>query len=162
MHTLLHLPLLGLALILSSNIVMSMPQDMDLTIPVNATQFNATADDRFVCNKRGDSRSWQPQFADCAGALLSLPFNPSTGVFYNSGRGDFQLPYFKNYRTCQVLVELRSTFDKVTSSWLAVHMAATELNGVCQIQRQQPGLANGYVYLDDLKSLKITLQAAPK
>ena len=58
-----------------------------------------------------------------------------------------------------VLFELRSPYDKVQSSWLAAHQAATELNTACEGTRQSPGLGSAYTYLDDLKnSLRITLK----
>ena len=87
-----------------------------------------------------------------------MPLDPSIGDFYNSGSGEFQLPYFTSYKSCTVILELRSTYDKVRSSWLAVHAAAMELNTACQGVRTAPGLGFAYTYIDTLNAMKITLK----
>lgn len=56
-----------------------------------------------------------------------------------------------------VLVTMRSAYDKVQSSWLAVHMAAMELNAACQDVRTAPGLGSAYTYLGNPGTLKISL-----
>ena len=163
MHLLPHLPFLGLALFSSSALAMTISQGTSLstTGPVltgNTTTLNATSNGGFVCSRRNPQTGTQPRFADCAGVLRFLSLDPTVGVFYNSGRGDFQLPYFKSYKTCTVVVELRSTYDKVQTSWLAVHQATMELNAACQDIRATPGLGFAFTYMDDLQSMKITLQ----
>ena len=161
MHMLLHLPFLGLALFSSSAFAATIPQGTSLTTPTNPLQSNTSFDavsSAFVCSINTASHRILPSFADCAGALRSVPLDPSIGTFYNSGSGDFQLPYFTSHKTCTVIVELRSTYDKVRSSWLAVHAAAMELNTACQDVRTAPGLGIGYTYIDELRSMKITLK----
>lgn len=162
MHMLLHLPFLGLALFSSSALAATIPQGISLTTPTNPlqsdTSLNATSKGNFVCSTNTASQRILPSFADCAGVLRSMPLDPSIGIFYNSGMGDFQLPYFTSHKTCTVIVELRSTFDKVRSSWLAVHAAALELNAACQDVRTAPGLGLAYTYIDELSSMKITLK----
>ena len=159
---LLHLKLLGLALFSSSAFTLTISQGTILTNPTSDLQtnsnLNATSKGGFTCSKRGGGYRISPGFADCAGVLRSLPLNPKIGTFYNSGHGDFQLPYFQTYKTCTVLVELRSTLDKVESTWLAVQLAALELNAACQDVRSTPGLEYAYTYLDDLGAMKITLK----
>ena len=144
------------------SIHLTIPQGTTLTNPTSDLQtsssLNATSNSGFTCSKRGPQQRILPGFADCAGVLRFLPLDPKIGTFYNSGRGDFQLPYFETYKTCTVLVELRSTFDKVESSWLAVQLAALELNAACEDVRLAPGLGYAYTYLDDLGALKITLK----
>ena len=56
-------------------------------------------------------------------------------------------------------MELRNPYDKVRSSWLAVQVAALELNEACQDVRTAPGLGNAYTYVDTLRKMKITLRA---
>ena len=157
MHVLLHLNFLGLALFFSSALTMTIPQGTNL---INlASGLNGTSNSAFVCNKRGTGWTIGPGFADCAGVLRSLPLNPNIGTFYNTGVGNFQLPYFETYKTCQVVIELRSKYDKVQSNWLAVQLAALELNTACQDVRAAPGLGSAYTYVDDLETMKITLKA---
>lgn len=55
-------------------------------------------------------------------------------------------------------MELRSTYDKVRSSWLAVQVAALELNEACQDVRTGSGLGSAYTYVDALEAMKITLR----
>ena len=102
----------------------------------------------------------EPRFADCAGVLRSVPLNPYMGTFYNKGAGDFQLPFFETYKTCEVLIELSTAYDKVESSWLAVQLAALEMNMACQDVRTSPGLGNAYTYIDNLNKMKLTLRGA--
>ena len=158
MHLLLHFPLLGLALLSPSILALTIP----LTTPTNISQtsngLNVTVNSGITCTKRDGSVRIQPGFADCAGALRLLPLNPSAGTFYNQGRGDFQLPYFDTYKTCTVLVSLRSPLDRVQSSWLAVQVAAMELNEACQDVRAAPGLGSATTFVDGLNSMRITLQ----
>ncbi|CAF9918319.1 hypothetical protein IMSHALPRED_004276 [Imshaugia aleurites] len=162
MRILLRLKTLGLALWSTSALAMTIPQGTTLSNPTNTLQtnssLNTTSNSAFTCVKGGTQARAEPRFADCAGALRSLPLNPVIGTFYNSGHGDFQLPYFEPYKTCTVLVELRSTFDKVQSSWLAVQLAALELNAACEDVRMAPGLRIAYTYLDALGAMKITLK----
>lgn len=164
MHMLLHPNLLGLAFFSSSALAMTIPQGTTLintaSTPHTNSSLNGTSNSAFVCTRRTFQTPVEPGFADCAGALRSLPLNQNVGTFYNSGRGDFQLPYFETYRTCQVLIELRSTYDKVQSSWLAVQLAALELNGACQDVRTAPGLGNAYTYIDNLDTMKVSLRGA--
>lgn len=164
MQMLLHLRFLGLALFSSSALALTIAPDLTLTTPtstngsLNGTSANAAA---FVCSRRGPQTTLEPDFSDCAGVLRSLPLNPNVGTFWNSGAvGDFQLPYFETYRTCQVVIELVSRYDRVQSSWLAVQIAALELNSACQNVRTSPGLGSAYTYVDDLKSMRITLKGS--
>ena len=163
---LLHLPFLGLALFSSPALTMTIPQGTSLTTPTTSPHtngsLNATSNGAYVCSKRGAQMRTQPDFADCAGALRSVPLDPTIGTFYNSGRGDFQLPHFETSKTCLVVIELRSPYDKVQSSWLAVHVAAMELNVACQDLREAPGLGSAYTFLDDMSQMKITLKGAQK
>ena len=46
------------------------------------------------------------------------------------------------------------------SSWLAVQLAALELNGACQDVRAAPGLGNAYTYIDNLNSMKLSFRGA--
>lgn len=48
--------------------------------------------------------------------------------------------------------------DKVRSSWLAVQVAALELNEACQDVRTAPGLGNAVTYVGALKRMKVTLK----
>lgn len=166
MHMILHLNLLGLALFSSSAFAMTISQSTTLINPASTlhtnSSLNGTSNSAFVCTRRSPQTRIEPGFADCAGVLRSLPLNPNIGTFYNSGAGDFQLPYFETYRTCQVVIELRSTYDKVQSSWLAVQLAALELNSACQDIRTAPGLGTAYTYVDNLDSMKITLKGPGK
>lgn len=162
MHTLPHLKFLGLALFSSLALALTIPQGTTLINPASTlhtnSSLNATSNNAFVCTRRGPQSIMSPDFADCAGVLRSLPLNPYIGTFYNTGPGDFQLPYFETYKTCQVIIELSTAYDKVQSSWLAVQLAAVELNDACQNIRMSPGLGNAYTYIDNLKKMKITLR----
>ncbi len=161
MHISLHLNFLGIALFFSSALTLTIPQDPSLITPASTLHtnisLNGTSNGAFVCNKRGTQWHNGPSFADCAGVLRSLPLNPNIGTFYNTGVGNFQLPYFETYKSCQVVVQLRSGLDKVQSSWLAVQVAALELNTACQDVRAAPGLGSAYTYVDNLEAMKITL-----
>ena len=163
MHMLPHLPFLGLALLSSSALAATIPQSTTLTAPTNpATNrtLNATSNAAFVCNKQTPGTVVSPLFGDCAGALRSLPLNPAIGNFYNTGQGDFQLPMFETYKSCQVLVEMRSRYDRLRSSWLAVHVAATELSIGCLTS---PGIVpSAYTYLDELQTVRITLKGVQR
>lgn len=154
-----HLNLLGFALF-SSALATSIAQGTTLINPASTlhtnSSLNGTSNKAFVCTKRTHQSRGEPGFADCAAVLRSLPLNPNIGTFYNSGPGDFQLPYFETYRTCQVVIELRSVHDKVQSSWLAVQVAALELNSACQDVRMAPGLGTAYTYIDNLGAMKVT------
>ena len=163
MHILFQLHFLVLALFSPSALAATIPPGISLTTPTDplstTVSLNATSKGNFVCNTRGTSFSAQePVFADCAGALRSMSLNPNVGTFFNTGRGDFQIPYFHTYRTCTVIVDLRSSLDKVQSSWLAVHVAALELNEACQEVRKAPGLSWGYTYLDGSGAMRISLK----
>ena len=136
MHIPLHLNLLSLALFSPSALTMTIPHDPALQIlnpattalPTNSTLNStspANANRLFTCAQQSPHRSTRPGFADCAGVLRSLPLNPSIGIFYNAGPGDFQLPYFNTYKSCQVLVELQNAYDKVRSSWYV------NISGLC-------------------------------
>lgn len=164
MHVLLHLNLLALTLFSSSAFALAIPQGTTLTNPASTlhtnSSLNGTSNSAFVCTRRTPVQRVEPHFSDCAGVLRSLPQNPNIGTFYNSGSGDFQLPYFETYKTCQVVVELRSTFDKVQTSWLAVQLAALELNTACEDVRTSPGLGNAYTYVDSMKTMKISYKGA--
>ncbi|CAF9939237.1 MAG: hypothetical protein ALECFALPRED_008047 [Alectoria fallacina] len=164
MHMLLHPKLLGLAFFSSSAHAMTIPQGTTLintaSTPQTNSSLNETSNSAFVCIRRGSQTAIEPLFADCAGVLRSLPLNQNVGTFYNSGAGDFQLPYFQTYRTCQVIIELRSTYDRVQSSWLAVQLAALELNGACQDVRSAPGLGIAYTYIDNLDAMKLSFRGA--
>ena len=59
-----------------------------------------------------------------------------------------------------MIVELRVSFAKVRSSWLAVHTAAMELNEACETVRNAPGLGFAYTFIDDLSAMMITLKGA--
>ena len=157
MHLLLYLKYLGMALFSSSALAASIPQGISLT---NGS-LNAASNGAFLCSRRTSQTSVEPKFSDCAGVLRALPLNPTVGVFYNTGRGDFQLPHFETYRTCQVVIELQTSASKVQSSWLAVQVAALELNSVCQDLRSSPGLGSAYTYVDDSNLMKITLKGLP-
>ena len=160
MHMLSHLPFLSLALLSSSALAATIPQGTTLSTPTNpATNrtLDATSNAAFVCNKQQPGTVVSPLSADCAGALLSLPLNPAIGDFYNTGRGDFQLPTFETYKSCQVLVEIRSRYDRLRSSWLAIHAAAAELNLAC-LTSSTALVPSAYTYLDELQTVKITLK----
>lgn len=58
-----------------------------------------------------------------------------------------------------MVVELQSPYDKVRSSWLAVQVAALELNEACQDVRTAPGLGNAYTFVDALGKMKVTFRA---
>ena len=158
----LPLNLLGFALF-SSVLAMTISQGTTLINPASTlhtnSSLNGTSNGAFVCNRRSPQTRREPGFADCAGVLRSLPLNPDIGTFYNSGTGDFQLPHFEIYRTCQITIELRSAYDKVQSSWLAVQLAALELNSACQDVRTAPGLGTAYTYIDVMDRMKLTLAA---
>lgn len=67
---------------------------------------------------------------------------------------------FETYKSCQVLLEMRSRYDKLRSSWLAVHAAATELSMACLTS---PGIVpSAYTYLDELQTVKITLKGVSR
>lgn len=180
MHTLLPLLSLSLALLSPPALALTVPGSLDLTNPtpptttppttsgapplngttssdLNGTASNANA---FTCLKRTAQTTQEPDFADCAAALRSLPLNAAVGVFWNAGEplGDFQLPYFETYRSCQVVVSLRSAYDRVRSSWLAVAVAALELNAACQGVRAAPGLGSAVTFVDGLQTMKIELK----
>ena len=163
MHMLPHLRFLSLALLSSSALAATIPQSTTLTSLTNAAMsrtLDASSNAAFVCNKQTPGTAVQPLFGDCAGALLSLPLNPAIGIFYNTGPGDFQLPMFETYKSCQVVIELRSRYDKLRSSWLAIHAAATELSIGCLTSS---GIVpSAYTYLDELQTVKITLKGAPR
>lgn len=59
-----------------------------------------------------------------------------------------------------MVVELSKSYDRVQSSWLAVQVAALELNAACQDIREAPGLGNAYTYVDALNTMKITLRGS--
>ena len=168
MHMLLHLKFLGLALLTSSTLALTIQQGTNLVNPTNSLHTNSNlngtvaADPKaFVCVKKGTSTATTPKNADCAGALRALPLNPNVGVFYEISGGNFQLPYFTKFKTCTVLITLRSKNDKVQSSWLAVQVAAMELNAACEDARGRHGfdeLLKANTYVDDLEAMKITLQ----
>ena len=166
MHILLHLNLYTLALFFLSLSVFAatIPQSTSLTtsttsLQLNTSNLNTTASNSaFVCKPRGLRVQIEPTFADCAGVLRSLPLDPTVGTFYNTGGGDFQLPYFESFKTCQVLVELAAASNKVRSSWLAVQVAALSLNAACEDVRLTPGLGYAYTYVDPSTLMKITLQ----
>lgn len=161
---LLHLKYLGLALFSSSALAATIPQGTTLinsaSLPHTNTSLNGTSNSAFVCTRRGAQARTEPSFSHCAGVLRALPLNPIIGTFYNSGAGDFQLPYFETYKTCQVLLELPRASDKVRSSWLAVQLAALELNTACEDVRAAPGLGGAYTYVDNSNLMKITLKGA--
>ena len=160
---LLRVPFLGLALLSPSILALTIPQSTSLAnISQTNNGLNVTANGGFTCTKRDASVRIQPGFADCAGALRLLPLDPSVGIFYGQGRGDFQLPYFDTYKSCTVLVSLHSSIDRVQSSWLAVQVAAMELNEACQDVRTAPGLGFATTFVDGLNSMKITLQGPRK
>ena len=163
MHMLPHLSFLGLILLSSSALAATIPHGATLTASTNPAAngtLNATSNAAFVCNKQTPGTVVSPLFGDCAGALRSLPLNPAIGNFYNTGQGDFQLPMFETYKSCQVLVEMRSRYDKLRSSWLAVHVAATELNIGCLTS---PGIVpSAYTYLDELQTVKITIKGVQR
>lgn len=169
MHTLFHLKFLSLALLISSALASTVPQGTNLVSPPDSfhtsSNLNGTvgADPKaFECVRKGPSTTTTtPGNADCAAALRALPLNPYVGVFYASGAGDFQLPYFETFKTCTVLITLRSRYDKVQTSWLAVHVAGMELNAACQDVRMRSGfeqLLRATTSVDELGSMQITLQ----
>ena len=158
---LLFLRILFLALALFSPplLAVTIPQGTALVNPLSTNlSLNATSNSAFVCSRRGRQMYNEPGFADCAGVLRSVSLDSTVGIFYNAGQGDFQLPFFASYRGCTVLVEVRSVYDRVRTSWLAVHMAAMELNAACQDVRTAPGLAFAYTYIDELDRMKVTLK----
>lgn len=59
-----------------------------------------------------------------------------------------------------MLLELPRASDKVRSSWLAVQLAALELNTACEDVRAAPGLGGAYTYVDNSNLMKITLKGA--
>ena len=168
MHMLLHLKFLSLALLASSALALTVPQGTNLVNPSDSTHtnsnLNATVNadpKKFECIKKGSGTTTGPANADCAAALRAMPLNPNVGTFYSVGGGNFQLPYFETFKTCTVLVSMKSRYDRVQSSWLAVHVAALELNAACEAARQRTGyesLLKGITGVDDLGSLQISLQ----
>ena len=169
MHTLLHLKFLSLALLISSGFALTIPQGTNLisrTDSIHTTSnLNETVgvdpDKKFQCIKKGSGTTTGPANADCAAALRAIPLNPNVGTFYSAGGGNFQLPYFETYKTCTVLVSMRSRYDKVQSSWLAVQVAALELNAACEAARQRTGydaLLKATTSVDDLGAMQILLQ----
>ena len=158
---LLHIPLfLGLALLCPSILALTLAQGTtSLVTPTTPNSgLNVTAGDKkFTCNRITSQTRAAPGFADCAGVLRQLPLNPTVGTFYNTGRGDFQLPHFVSYRTCTVIISLRRSVDKVQSSWLAVQVAAMQLNEACQDIRAMPGLGYATTFIDDLDVMTVTL-----
>ena len=67
---------------------------------------------------------------------------------------------FETYKSCQVIVEMRSRYDRLRSSWLAVHAAATELNIGCLTAAAI--VPSAYTYLDELQTVKITLRGVSR
>ncbi|KAM0805596.1 hypothetical protein BDR22DRAFT_291405 [Usnea florida] len=175
MHKLLHLKFLSLALLTSSALALTIPQGTGLVSPsdepnttsdLNGTSSNLNgtigADPKkFECTRKGSTTTMGPSNADCASALRAMPLNPNVGTFYSVGAGNFQLPYFETYKTCTVLISMRSRYDRVQSSWLAVHLAALELNAACEATRSKTGwesLLKATTSVDDLGSMQIFLQ----
>ena len=171
MYMLPHLPFVGLALFFSSALAATIPQGTTLTTPMEpaanhnaatpiapATNntLNATSNANFVCGGNTRREFVRPDYQDCAGALLSLPFNAAVGIFYNTGAGNYQLPVFETYRSCQVLVEVRSRYARLQSSWLAVHAAATELNIRCL--SDHAAVPYAYKWIDEEQTVKVTLK----
>ena len=56
-----------------------------------------------------------------------------------------------------VVLTMQSALDRVQSSWLAVQVAAMELNEACQDVRTAPGLGSASTFVDDLGAMRITL-----
>ena len=171
MHMLPHLPFLGLALFFSSALAATIPQGTTLTTPINPSAndnaatainpatnntLNANSFATFVCGGNTRREFIRPDYKDCAGAILSLPLTAPVGIFYNTGAGDYQLPVFETYRSCQVLVEVRSRYARLQSSWLAVHAAATELNIRCY--SDHAAVPYAYKWLDEGQTVKVTLK----
>lgn len=165
---LLHLKFLSLALLTSSALALTVPQGTNLVNPSDSSHTTSNLNEtvgadpkKFQCLRRGSTTTTGPANTDCAAALRAMPLNPNIGTFYSNGGGNFQLPYFQTYKTCTVLVTLRSRYDKVQSSWLAVHVAALELNAACDATRQRTGyesLLKAITDVDDLGSMQVTLQ----
>ena len=176
MHTLLHLKFLSLALLASSALALTLPpQGPNLVSPsddlhtysnLDGTNSNLNgtvgADPKkFECIRKGSSTTTGPSNADCAAALRAVPLNPNVGTFYSVGSGNFQLPHFETYKGCTVLISMKSRYDRVQSSWLAVHLAALELNAACEATRAKTGyesLLKAITSVDDLGSMQILLQ----
>ena len=169
MHSLFHLKFLSLALLTSSALALTIPQGTNLISPTDSihttSNLNETVgvdpDKKFQCIRKGGSTTTGPTNADCAAALRAIPLNPNVGTFYSTGDGNFQLPHFETYKTCTVLVTMKSRYDKVQSSWLAVQVAALELNAACEATRQRTGyeaLLKATTSVDDLGSMQILLQ----
>ena len=168
MHALLHLKFLSLALLTSSALALTIPQGTNLVSPTDSIHTTSNLNEtvgadpkRFECIRKMSSTTMGPANADCAAALRAMPLNPNVGTFYSVGGGNFQLPHFETYKTCTVLVSMRGRYDKVQSSWLAVHVAALELNAACEAARQRTGyesLLKATTGVDDLGSMQIALQ----
>ena len=168
MHTLLHLKFLGLAFLTSSALALTVPQGTNLVSPSDNIHTNSNLNEtvgadpkKFECIRKGSSTTTGPSNADCAAALRAVPLNPNIGTFYSVGAGNFQLPYFETYKGCTVLISMKGRYERVQSSWLAVHLAALELNAACDATRARTGyesLLKATTSVDDSGYMQILLQ----
>lgn len=64
--------------------------------------------------------------------MRAFPAASEEGYFHSGGPDDgFQLPDFKRYKDCEVLVELTQPTARPVSSWAEIQVAATQLGMAC-------------------------------
>ena len=88
--------------------------------------------------------------------MLALPSTPDIGHFHTIGRDDgFKLPVFERHRDCEILIEGPQNMVS-KSSWLAIGLAATELNMACLDNEART--AGGTTFTGEADRIKITLR----
>lgn len=92
--------------------------------------------------------------------MRALPNLPDIGNFHiGPGRdANYQLPVFERYKDCEVLIELATPTTVSRTSWLAVGLAATQLNIAC-VNDKEASLG-GKTAIGDARSndIKITIR----
>ncbi|KAL8805388.1 MAG: hypothetical protein Q9182_001954 [Xanthomendoza sp. 2 TL-2023] len=110
---------------------------------------------------------WQytvlPQQKNCAAAMRDLPDLPDIAEFHSQPGRDpaYQLPTFRRYKDCEVLIEL-SPGRTSRTSWLAIGLAATQLNLGC-VDIVNPGNAGGVTSTGGPsgKDIKVSIRPVP-
>ncbi|KAM0801923.1 hypothetical protein BDR22DRAFT_145536 [Usnea florida] len=107
-------------------------------------------------------RRQKPRFTDCGAAIRELPSNHDIGNFRTGGPADqFRLPVTKEIGTCSVKVNIQPGLTGgVTSTWVAIGMAATQLNMACVNSFTFPIKIGGWTTTGARDGIVVTLRYA--
>jgi len=98
-------------------------------------------------------------YTDCARAIARLPYYHAPGIFHIGEPYDtYSLPYAKRHGSCQVSINTRDYPSRDESSWIAIHIAASDILNGCAVGYGQHAMTGGETTVGTNDGIQVTME----